>query len=118
MNYVNRSKRFFQQQHARNVSGYNSQGTTTTKQRVSELEVISLQFDAEAFSVYCGISKSEYQTLRKYARHGAPMVSLELVDRILTSLGRNDLLDQWYPWDFFDEAGRWRGYPVLGAQEG
>lgn len=84
----------------------------------TEVDSINKRFDREAFAVYCGIEPHEYNTLLAYHNRGCPTVNFGLVDRILTEIGRPDLLDLWYPWDFFDEVGRWRGYPVLGEQEG
>lgn len=114
--FVNRNKRFFQREHERTEAGISVSGPSPRV--ATEAITIVKQFDREAFSVYCGIEPKEYSTLLSYYNRGCPTVNLGLVDRILTALGRPDLLDLWYPWDFFDEAGRWRGYPVLGEQEG
>lgn len=76
------------------------------------------QYEVEDFATYCGMSYQEYAALLAYHKRQRDTISVELVDRVLTALGRADLFNWWYPWNFFDEVGRWRGYPVLGEQEG
>ena len=86
-----------------------------SRRQLPEREAVKRTFDAGAFALWCGLEKREYDTLTNYARRGAATVNIEIVDRVLTALGRAELLNLWYPIEFFDENGRWLGHRDCGS---
>jgi len=66
------------------------------------------QFDAQRFCLWINTPYPTYQALIQTYKLGRPTIRFGTVDTILTAVGRNDLLNEWYPLDMFDDAGRWK----------
>lgn len=74
------------------------------------------QFDRRRFASWCGIDLKELEILEKMIRTDKQRkyIDFKLMDRVMSTLARPDLVAQWYPYEAFDHDGRWIGLPTDG----
>lgn len=114
--YRHRVRVNYQQEFERVASGISMHGSS---RRVGTWQDgLERTFSATKFARAHGITKTEYDSLSTAIRLGRHSLELGIVDRILTAVGRPDLLNEWYPVECFDAGGRWEdGAGGVGKEE-